>query len=113
MKNYTFSFSNFYAFQRVTGEDPLARKVPLDNPTTDPNTLPSKLNRNIVATQLSGHWFDKKVEALVFGKYYTYLNSSNNFRQEGSSIIFPPITKSGEEFGFGAGLKLSLDEDRF
>ncbi|MEL6562514.1 MAG: carboxypeptidase-like regulatory domain-containing protein, partial [Bacteroidota bacterium] len=69
-ENYSLQLSNFYAYQRITGDDPVAQKVPLDNPTTDPNTLPSELNRNILAGQFSANWLNKKVETLLFGKYY-------------------------------------------
>mgnify|MGYP001791702693 CR=1 FL=1 len=113
LENYQLNVSNFHAFQRITGNDPLARQVPLDNPTTDPNTLPSELSRNILAAQLSGNWFNKKIETLAFGKYYTYSNSASDFDQAGGSVIFDPIVQSNEQFGFGAGLKLSVDEDRF
>lgn len=91
----------------------MAQRVPRENPTVDPNTLPSELRRNIFAAQLSGSWFDKKLETLVFGKYYSYSNRSSDFDQTGGTVIFDPITQSGEEFGFGTGLKLSLDEDKF
>ena len=110
---YAFRVSNFYAYQRITGDDPVAQRVPLDNPTTDPNTLPSELQRNILAGQFSGNWLDGRAEALLFGKFYAYENSASDFTQSGSSVIFDPVVRSDEQFGFGAGLKLSLDDDRF
>lgn len=112
-KNYEASLSNFFAYQRITGNDPVARRVPIDDPTTDPNTLPSELQRNILAGQLSGNWFDEKLEGLIFGKYYTYENSSSDFSQAGGSVIFEPIVRSDEQFGYGTGLKFSIDENIF
>lgn len=111
--NYQLSLSNFFAYQRITGNDSEARMVPLQNPTVDPNTLPSSLRRNIAAAQLSGNWLENRLEAMVFGKYYSFNNTSSDFEQAGETVIFDPITQSDDQFGFGSGLKLSLDEDRF
>lgn len=113
LENYKLSLSNFHAYQRITGNDPIAKRVPLDNPTVDPNTLPSELSRNILAAQLNGNWFNKRLEALAFGKYYSYSNSTSDFDQAGGTVIFDPNKQSDEQFGFGTGIKLALDENRF
>lgn len=113
LKNYALGVSNFFAFQRITGNDRIAQRVPVENPTIDPNTLPSSLRRNILAAQLSGNWIDKKLETIIFGKYYSYFNRSSDFNQSGATIVFPPVVQADHRFGYGAGVKFSLDDNRF
>ncbi|MEM6814145.1 MAG: hypothetical protein AAF600_07080 [Bacteroidota bacterium] len=112
-KNHKVAISNFYAYQRIKGEDPTARLVPLDNPTVDPNTLPSTLSRNVLAGEYTGKWWSKRIETVSFGKYYTFSNRSFDFSQTGTFFSDEPITRSDDLFDFGAGLKASIDENRF
>lgn len=110
---FEFVLNNFFAYQRIVGEDPAAQRVPLDNPTVDPNTIPSSLGRNILAAQLNSKWLDNTMETSLFGKFYSFSNKTSDFNQTSNSIVFDAIRETGEDFGFGGALKLAWDAQRY
>ncbi|MEM9389502.1 MAG: TonB-dependent receptor [Bacteroidota bacterium] len=110
---FEFVLNNFFAYQRIVGEDPAAQRVPLDNPTVDPNTIPSSLDRNILAAQLDSKWLGNTIETSLFGKFYSFSNKTSDFNQESNSIVFDAVRKTGNDFGFGGAIKLVWDAQRY
>ncbi|MEM8894275.1 MAG: TonB-dependent receptor [Bacteroidota bacterium] len=108
--NHTLTFSNFYAWQKVVGEDPLARRITEDE--IDPNTIPSYLNRFISGLSYRGKWFNEKLESIVFGKFYYFDNQAIQITQRTGQVIFDSRV-SGNDYGYGLGLKYSFKDDFF
>lgn len=44
--------SEFYSFSRVKGEDPVGRRLNINGEQIDPNTIPSKISKNIIGAEL-------------------------------------------------------------
>ena len=108
--NHTLKVSNFYAYQKVVGEDPLGLRI--TDERIDPNTVPSYLNRFISGLSYQAKWFDKKLESIVFGKFYYFDNQAIQITQVGGDFIFDNRI-SGNDHGYGLGLKYSFTDDIF
>ena len=109
-KNHVIKFSNFYAWQKVVGEDPLGLRI--TDERIDPNTVPSYLNRFISGLSYQGKWFDERLESIVFGKLYYYDNQAIQITQVGGDFIFDSRV-NGNDHGYGLGLKYSFTDDIF
>jgi outer membrane receptor protein involved in Fe transport len=108
--NHRLTFSNFYAYQKVVGEDPLGLRITEDN--IDPNTVPSYLNRFISGLSYRAKWFNQKLESIVFGKFYYFDNQAIQITQVGGDFVFDSRV-SGNDHGYGVGLKYSFTDDIF
>ncbi|MEM7550982.1 MAG: TonB-dependent receptor [Bacteroidota bacterium] len=108
--NHILKFSNFYAYQKIVGNDPLGFRITEEN--IDPNTVPSLLNRLISGFSYEGKWFNKKLETIIFGKIYYFDNQAIQVTQVGGDFIFDSRV-SGNDQGYGAGLKYSFTDNIF
>lgn len=115
--NLTYAFSNahkikvssFLSDQNIVGSDPIAPTIA----GVDPNTIPSFLTRSISGLSYESKWFEEKLEAILFGKYYYYTQSTADFRPtSGGDQVFE-FANEGEETGYGLGLKYAFKEDFF
>ncbi|MEM9143014.1 MAG: TonB-dependent receptor, partial [Bacteroidota bacterium] len=103
------TLSTFLSDQTVAGEDPL-----FDIPDiVDPNTIPSNLLRSISGISYESKWFDKKLEAIVFGKYYHYNQSTTVLNPNPNIDVGGQFSFNDGETGYGLGLKYSLGNDIF
>ncbi len=108
--HHTLKLSNFYAHQKIEGEDPIGIRITEDN--IDPNTVPSLLNKNILGLSYESTWLNEKISTLVYGKFYYYDNQSIQFNQRRGLTVFES-TVSGNDYGYGAGFKYNLTPDLF
>ncbi|MEL7006550.1 MAG: TonB-dependent receptor, partial [Bacteroidota bacterium] len=108
--NHTLVFSNFYAWQKVVGEDPLGIRI--TDERIDLNTVPSFLNRFISGLSYKGTWLNKKLETIVFGKFYYFDNQAIQITQVGGDFIFDSRV-DGNDQGYGLGAKYNFTEDIF
>ncbi|MEM7110278.1 MAG: TonB-dependent receptor, partial [Bacteroidota bacterium] len=105
--NIDVRVSDYYRYTRLQGEDPLGVRVTIDNELTDPNTLPSSLNRNILGAELNAHFFDKKLNAIAFFKNYFYqAEAVNTFRIIDGELDFIDVQKNSNGYGFALKYQL-------
>ncbi|GAA4822575.1 TonB-dependent receptor [Algivirga pacifica] len=109
-EGHTFNVSNFYAYQHIVGEDPLARKITEDN--IDPNTLPSQLSKNILGVSYTSKWLGDALDATLFAKFYSFTNQAVQYDVRGGSKI-PDYVVTDDELGYGLGLKYTFSPKFF
>ena len=99
--------SDYYRYTRQKGEDPLGERVVIDGEPTDPNTLPSTLNRNIFGAELNANFLEDKLNAIAFFKNYFYqAESIDIFRVGADQLEF--INTQKNRNGYGFALKYQL-----
>lgn len=106
---HTLKVSSFLSDQEVVGNDPLAPRIN----EVDPNTIPSFLTRSISGLSYEAKWFDQRLETILFGKYYYYEQSTADFRTGGTATQIFEYAADGNETGYGAAFKFSIQEDLF
>ncbi|MBD1434899.1 TonB-dependent receptor [Sphingobacterium sp. DN00404] len=105
--NTAVKFSDFFSYTRIKGEDPFGIRLSIDGQQLDPNTIPSKISRNIVGVELEQLFFEKKLTAIGFYKNYKYAGESIDLRTSSATIL--PIRKINDtQNGYGAALKYSI-----
>ena len=93
--------SDYYRYTKLEGEDPLGERIAIDGEPTDPNTLPSTLNRNIFGAGLNANFFEDKLNAITFFKNYFYqAESIDIFRVGADQLEFSEIQNNSNGYGF-------------
>jgi len=106
-ENLQLVLSDFYRYTRIDGNDPIGSRLLIDDELVDPNTIPSKLKRNIFGMELQGNFFEEKLTAIAFYKNYYYNAESIDRLQNMLTII--PVRKVDENFdGYGFALKYQI-----
>lgn len=108
--NQTLTCSDFYAWQKVVGDDPLGFRITDEN--IDPYTVPSYLNRFISGLSYKAKWFNQKLETIAFGKFYYFDNQAIQITQVGGDFVFDTRV-DGNDQGLGIGAKYSFSDDIF
>ena len=99
--------SDYYRYTKQKGRDPLGERIAIDGELTDPNTLPSSLNRNIFGAELNTNFFDDKLNAIAFFKNYFYqAESIDIFRIGADQLEFVDIQKNSNGYGFALKYQL-------
>ncbi|GAB3416380.1 TonB-dependent receptor [Niabella aquatica] len=105
--NTSLKFSDFFSHTRIKGEDPVARKLEIEGQVFDPNTIPSKLSKNIIGAELVQYFFDKKLTGIVLFKNYYYSAASIDLFASSATIL--PIRKINEsQNGYGLAFKYDI-----
>lgn len=103
-KRLNFTFSNFFSYLEITGNDPVGPRLTLGGEQVDPNTIPSKLQSNISGLELETKFFDSRLTAVAFFKNYDYNAESINILQRGATFI--PIRSVNQNLnGYGCAVK--------
>ncbi|MEO1009665.1 MAG: TonB-dependent receptor [Bacteroidota bacterium] len=111
-QNLNLKVSNFYRYSREKGEDPVGVRITINGEAIDPNTIPSKLTRNIFGVQLEQKWFNGKLTALAFYKNYRY-NAESIDILSSSATQLPVREVNATEDGYGVALKYQVLESLF
>ena len=99
--------TDYYRYTRQKGEDPLGERIAIDGELTDPNSLPSTLNRNIFGAELNANFFEDKLSTITFFKNYFYqAESVDIFRLGGSQLEFSEIQNNSNGYGFALKYQL-------
>ncbi|MEM9000207.1 MAG: TonB-dependent receptor [Bacteroidota bacterium] len=102
-----FTFSEFYRYSRIKGDDPVGNRLTINGESIDPNTVPSKLNRNIIGIELEQRLFQDKLTAIGFYKNYMYSAESIDILA-GAATVLPIRQVDDDENGFGFALKYQV-----
>lgn len=103
--NHHLKVNNYYAYQKIEGNDPVGIRIG----GVDPNTIPSSLDRNILGMSYDGKFFKENLDVILFGKYYYYNNKS--FERSAEQIF--DLSADGNKIGYGLGLKYSFSPNFF
>ncbi|MEE1963945.1 TonB-dependent receptor [Allomuricauda taeanensis] len=110
--NLSLKVSNYFRFSRIKGEDPVGIRLDIDGEEIDPNTVPSKLSRNILGAELEHRSFGDRLTTIVFYKNYQYTAESIDFLLDQATVL--PIRKVNENNnGYGLALKYQLTPSFF
>ena len=104
--------SDFYRYSSIEGEDPVGARLNIGGQRIDPNTIPSRLTRNIFGAEIKSELFSQKLTAIAFYKNYNYSAESIDILQSGATIL-PIRTLNANQHGFGFALKYSLTASFF
>jgi len=99
--------SEFFRYSRIKGEDPVGARITIDGVPLDPNTVPSKLNRNVLGAELEQRLFSDKLTAIAFYKNYSYTAESIDILQQTATIL-PVREIDASEDGYGFALKYQV-----
>ncbi|MEM1337972.1 MAG: TonB-dependent receptor [Bacteroidota bacterium] len=109
---FTLSVSDFYRYSRVKGDDPVGARLTIDGESIDPNTIPSRLNRNIFGAELRANLWDDKLTPQVFYKNYSYNAESIDILQQAATVL--PIREvQDNDNGYGVALKYQVHPNFF
>ncbi|MEM6526097.1 MAG: TonB-dependent receptor [Bacteroidota bacterium] len=106
--NHILKISSFYTDQRIEGEDP----VQVARRGFDPNSIPSQLRRSVSGVSYESKWLKQKLEGIVFGKYYAFDQSIEDFRLSDNTLV-TTFRQDDQAFGAGMGLKYLFKENFF
>ncbi len=110
--NTNFTVSDFYRYTRIKGEDPVGNRLSIGGEEIDPNTIPSKLNRNIFGAEINANFLEDKLNAIAFYKNYFYKAESIDILQENATVI--PLREISDNVnGYGFALKFQLHPSVF
>ncbi|WP_299528799.1 TonB-dependent receptor [Ulvibacterium sp.] len=105
--NLDITLSEFFRYSRIRGEDPVGFRIDINGESIDPNTVPSKLSRNIVGLEVEKRFFDERLTAIGFFKNYVYSAESIDILA-GAATTLPVREVSENENGFGFALKYQV-----
>lgn len=110
--NLSLKVSDYFRFSRIKGKDPVGIRLDIDGEEIDPNTVPSKLSRNILGAELEHRSFEDRLTTIVFYKNYQYTAESIDFLLDQATVL--PIRKVNENNnGYGLALKYELTPSFF
>lgn len=109
---FDLSISDFYRYSRIKGEDPVGARLTIDGEEIDPNTIPSRLRRNIFGVEFSAKLFDEKITPQMFYKNYLYNAESIDILQQGATVL-PVREVRDNENGYGFALKYQIHPTLF
>ncbi|MEM1321129.1 MAG: TonB-dependent receptor [Bacteroidota bacterium] len=107
LDNLTLTLSDFYRFTEITGEDPVGVRINVGGEAVDPNTIPSRLWRNIFGVGLKQTFWEEKLTAIAFYKNYYYKAESIDILQRGGTVI-PTRRVDSNLNGYGLALKYQV-----
>ncbi|MEM8894828.1 MAG: TonB-dependent receptor [Bacteroidota bacterium] len=106
--NHLLKISSFYTRQMVEGED----AVQIERRGFDPNGIPSRLSRLVSGISYESKWFNKQLETIVFGKFYYYNQSIEDFRLSDNPLV-RTFRQSDHTYGAGVGAKYIFKDDLY
>ncbi len=108
----TLKISDFFGYTRIKGEDPFGMRPNIGGQPVDPNTIPSKITRNIVGAELEQLLFNGNLTAIGFYKNYRFSGESIDLFASNATVL--PIRKIDDtQNGYGAALKYNLSRSVF
>lgn len=110
--NIDFTLSDFYRYTKIKGEDPVGARLSIGDQLIDPNTIPSRLNRNILGAGLDINLFDAKLNIITFYKNYDYRAESIDILQE-NATVFPVREVQDNDNGYGFAVKYQIHPNVF
>ncbi|MEM7659980.1 MAG: TonB-dependent receptor plug domain-containing protein [Bacteroidota bacterium] len=81
----SLTLSDFFRFSDIRGEDPAGRPLMLGGEPLDPNTVPSRLTRNIFGAELKAQTWGSRLNAVLFYKNYQYSAESIDILQRNAA----------------------------
>ncbi|MEL6918235.1 MAG: TonB-dependent receptor, partial [Bacteroidota bacterium] len=111
-ENVVFTISDFYSYSRIKGDDPVGIRLDIDGQSLDPNTIPSRLNRNIFGAELKTELFKEKITAIAFYKNYDYKAESIDILQVNATLL-PVREVQDNNNGYGFALKYQMSPKFF
>jgi outer membrane receptor protein involved in Fe transport len=106
-KTFDLTASNFYRYSRIKGDDPVGPRFDFGDELIDPNTIPSKLSRNIFGIELKASLWQDKITPLVFYKNYNYNAESIDILQDQATVL-PVREVKDNDNGYGFALKYQI-----
>ncbi|MEO0331025.1 MAG: TonB-dependent receptor, partial [Bacteroidota bacterium] len=103
----SLTLSDFYRYNRIDGNDPLGARISLEGEVVDPNTIPSKLWRNIFGAELTTDLLNEKITGVAFYKNYFYQSESIDILRDATTFI--PVRNVSESLdGYGFAVKYQI-----
>lgn len=96
--------SEFFRYNQIEGEDPLGPRININEEPIDPNTVPSRLMRNVAGAELKGRFLDERLVPVVFYKHYFYDSESIDILAVNATQL-PVRSVHASENGYGMALK--------
>ncbi len=106
------TLSEFFRTTAIEGNDPVGPRLNIGGQIVDPNTVPSKLQQNVLGLQLEQRFFDEAFTAQAFYKNYNYLAETIDILQVNATEI-PVREVSQNNNGYGMALKYEINDNWF
>ncbi|MEO1052215.1 MAG: TonB-dependent receptor [Bacteroidota bacterium] len=110
--NISFAASDFFAYSRLTGNDPLAAKLQNGDERVDPLSIPSNFYQNIFGVEAKIEWLDDALTTTAFYKRYNFDAESIDFVSTLSDTVQTRLAGDGNN-GFGTAFKYEFSNGLF
>lgn len=111
-KQLEVSFSEFYQYTKIDGNDPVGGRLNIEGESIDPNTIPSTLIRNVFGAEVKGNFLREKLSPVIFFKNYYFSSEAIDILQLNATRL--PIRKvNANENGYGAAVKYEISPSFF
>lgn len=111
-KRLDFTVSEFYRYTKIEGNDPAAPRLNIEGDPIDPNTIPSRLTRNVLGAELKGKFMSEKLTPVIFFKNYYYSAEAIDILQVNATRL-PIRNVTANENGYGAAIKYAISPSFF
>jgi len=111
-KELEFTFTEFYRYTKIEGNDPVGGRLNIGGEPIDPNTIPSTLNRNVIGAELKGKLLKEKLIPVIFFKNYYFSSEAIDILQLNASRL-PIRNVNANENGYGAAIKYAINPSLF
>ncbi|MFD2968811.1 TonB-dependent receptor [Sphingobacterium bambusae] len=103
----TAKISDFYSYTRIKGEDPYGIRPPIAGVPTDPNTIPSKVRRNIFGAELEQRLLAERMTLIGFYKRYNFAGEAIDLLAQTATTL-PLRNISDAQNGYGVAMKYDI-----
>ncbi|WKN42998.1 TonB-dependent receptor [Tunicatimonas pelagia] len=111
-EHFALTVSEFFRYTEIEGNDPVGSRISIGDTSLDPNTVPSRLGRNIVGAEFTATLLKEKLTTVAFYKNYDYNAESIDILQR-SATRLPLREVQANENGYGLAVKYQLHPTMF